>query len=211
MLGGFGNDTYVVDNQGDRVQESAGAGTDLVQSSVGYRLAANVENLTLVGTGWVGTGNGVANVLLGNAAGNALNGGLGADQLLGGGGPDQLIGGFGNDRLTGRLGADRIAGGPGGDVFVFVASSDSGPGAVHDVIQDFATGIDRCDLRAMDADSLQVGNQAFDFIGALAFSNAGQLRFQRGILSGELNGDRIADFEIALAGVAAIAETDILL
>jgi serralysin len=28
MLGGFGNDTFVVDNQGDRVQESAGAGTE---------------------------------------------------------------------------------------------------------------------------------------------------------------------------------------
>jgi serralysin len=211
MLGGFGNDTYVVDNQGDRVQESAGAGTDLVQSSVGCRLAANVENLTLVGTGRVGTGNGVANVLLGNAAANALDGGLGADQLFGGAGPDQLTGGFGNDRLAGRLGADRMAGGAGADLFVFVAGADSGLGAVRDAIQDFAPGIDRCDLRAMDADSLRVGNQAFDFIGARAFSDPGQLRFQRGILSGELNGDRIADFEIAFTGLAALAETDILL
>src|SRR5690606_27920251 len=48
--GGAGNDTYVVDNAGDVVVESAGQGTDLVQSTVSYTLGANVENLTLTGS-----------------------------------------------------------------------------------------------------------------------------------------------------------------
>jgi len=46
MIGGAGNDTYVVDNTGDVVTENASEGTDTVQSSVTYILGANVENLT---------------------------------------------------------------------------------------------------------------------------------------------------------------------
>ena len=34
MLGGTGNDTYVVDNAGDVVNETGGDGTDLVQASI---------------------------------------------------------------------------------------------------------------------------------------------------------------------------------
>src|SRR4030095_683456 len=50
MSGGQGGDTYVVDDAGDAITELASEGTDLVQSSVTYALAANVENLTLTGT-----------------------------------------------------------------------------------------------------------------------------------------------------------------
>ena len=61
MVGGAGNDTYVVDATGDVVTEAAGEGTDLVQSSVSFTLGANVENLTLTGTGNINaTGNSAA-------------------------------------------------------------------------------------------------------------------------------------------------------
>ena len=49
MVGGAGNDTYVVDATGDVVTEQAGEGTDTVQSGVSYTLGAEVENLTLTG------------------------------------------------------------------------------------------------------------------------------------------------------------------
>ncbi len=98
MAGGAGNDTYVVDNAGDTVTESINEGVDTVQSSVTFTLAADFENLTLVGSAAInGTGNAAANQLTGNAAANTLTGGAGDDRLDGGAGADALKGGTGND------------------------------------------------------------------------------------------------------------------
>lgn len=83
MSGGAGDDIYLVDNASDTVTEAAGAGVDTVQSSVTYTLAANVENLTVIGTGAInGTGNGSNNLLVGNSAANVLTGGAGNDTYV---------------------------------------------------------------------------------------------------------------------------------
>ena len=83
MQGGVGNDNYTIDNVGDSVVEAANEGTDLVSSSVSYTLAANIENLTLTGTGAInGTGNALDNVLTGNSAANVLTGGVGNDTYM---------------------------------------------------------------------------------------------------------------------------------
>jgi Ca2+-binding RTX toxin-like protein len=98
LTGGAGNDTYVVDNVGDTTVENAGEGTDLVQSSITWTLAANVENLTLTGSSTInGTGNELDNVITGNSGANQLTGGAGNDTLNGGTGADTLIGGTGDD------------------------------------------------------------------------------------------------------------------
>ncbi len=89
MMGGAGNDTYVVDNTADIVTENAAEGTDLVQSSVTYTLASNLENLTLTGTSAInGTGNSSNNTLTGNTGNNILDGAAGADTMIGGTGND---------------------------------------------------------------------------------------------------------------------------
>ena len=76
MRGGLGNDIYIVDNTGDRVEEAASAGIDTVQSSITHTIAANVENLILTGSRKInGTGNGLNNRITGNSANNVLNGG----------------------------------------------------------------------------------------------------------------------------------------
>jgi Ca2+-binding RTX toxin-like protein len=91
MNGGLGGDTYVVDNLGDVVNE-AGAGVDLVKSSVSYTLGANVENLLLTGSDPLnGTGNTLANVLTGNDGDNVLEGLAGNDRLVGGAGNDTYV------------------------------------------------------------------------------------------------------------------------
>ena len=92
MVGGTGNDIYIVDNAADVVNENASEGTDTVQSSVTYTLGSNVENLVLTGSGAInGTGNTLNNVADGNAAANTLSGGTGADTMLGGLGDDTYV------------------------------------------------------------------------------------------------------------------------
>ncbi len=89
MFGGTGNDIYIVDSSSDEVTEALNEGTDTVQSSVGFALGANLENLTLTGTlAGNGTGNNADNILLGNSGANVLDGGLGNDALTGGLGND---------------------------------------------------------------------------------------------------------------------------
>jgi Ca2+-binding RTX toxin-like protein len=96
LVGGTGNDTYIVDSTGDVVTEAANEGTDIVNASVTYTLAANLENLNLTGTGDInGTGNSGINVITGNSGNNTLNGGGGNDTLSGA--SDTLRGGAGND------------------------------------------------------------------------------------------------------------------
>ena len=101
MIGGLGNDTYVVDDIGDVLSEALDGGLDAVQSSVSYRLRANIENLTLTGGANIdGTGNELANVLLGNAGNNILDGGLGADTMTGGLGDDTYMLDVSTDKIT---------------------------------------------------------------------------------------------------------------
>lgn len=109
MIGGAGNDIYVVDNALDIVTENLNEGTDLVQASVTYTIAANIENLTLTGnTAINATGNGFDNVLTGNSAANTLTGGAGNDRLDGKGGADKMLGGAGNDTFVVDVATDVV-------------------------------------------------------------------------------------------------------
>ncbi|GCL40844.1 hypothetical protein NIES80_05340 [Dolichospermum planctonicum] len=100
LIGGTGDDIYIVDSTTDTITENANEGTDTIQSSVTYTIAAlaNVENLTLTGAAAInGIGNAGNNLITGNSANNSLDGGAGNDTLDGGVGTDILIGGLGND------------------------------------------------------------------------------------------------------------------
>jgi serralysin len=89
MNGGAGNDTYIVDNVGDVIIDSAGI--DTARASISYTLGLGPENLTLLGVAIDGTGNALANTLIGNDGNNTLDGGAGVDTLRGGRGDDRYI------------------------------------------------------------------------------------------------------------------------
>ncbi|MBY0381690.1 MAG: calcium-binding protein [Xanthobacteraceae bacterium] len=101
MTGGGGDDLYVIDDitgtaaQRDAVVELVGGGTDIVTGAVSLDLAnyANVENITLTGTGNnSATGNTGNNVITGNSGNNTLTGGTGNDTIDGGaGGTDTAV------------------------------------------------------------------------------------------------------------------------
>ncbi|WP_134497366.1 Ig-like domain-containing protein [Microvirga pakistanensis] len=244
LYGDAGNDTVSGGIGNDRLY--GGSGHDRLLGETGHdRLSGDTGNDTLDGgtsndSLWGGSGNdrligGSGNDgLYGDTGDDRLEGGTGHDRLdggtgndllygnaendtlLGGEGNDSLKGDGGNDWIVGGLGQDKLWGGAGADVFDFNAVQESRAGAQRDVIYDFQSGVDRIDLRGIDANVHLKGDQAFTWVGAnapflypketaallkLGFTGkAGQLRFEDGILSGDTNGDRKADFQIKIVG-----------
>lgn len=176
----------------------------------GFRLDFNGSAETdgrfvLIGSKW-------NDALYGGAMNDRLNGGLGSDTLIGGAGIDTLQGGANAyaDTLTGGLGHDNLYGGDGkhvgdtGDDRFVLQQIDDSTVADADWIRDWNAG-DRIVVSAIDANTGLAGDQAFAFIGASAFSAAGQLQTRttafNTIVRGDIDGDGAADFTVKLAGV----------
>ena len=155
-------------------------------------------------------------LLDGGSGDDTINGGKGRDFIFGGRGDDHIRGEGGHDVLDGGAGTDSIAldDDSQSDRVVFSRASDSLPGAAHDTVWFFETGVDRIDLRPIDADSSTRSDDAFTWIGGAAFGGvAGELRFEPGpnVLQGDVDGDGTADFEVYFNGSDYPQVTDILL
>lgn len=146
-------------------------------------------------------------------------GGNDADLILGEQGNDLLMGEQGTDTLRGGVGADVLFGGTEADTFQFTSHLESTVAAAgRDSIRDFSTAEgDRIDLSLIDAKTHTAGNDAFTFIGDAAFVAGvdGQLRavtYGSGwLVTGDLNGDRIADFGIYVVSPTALTAGDFIL
>lgn len=160
------------------------------------------------------TGTALNDSFLGTSAAETFKGLDGSDVISASGGNDWLEGGAGNDKMSGGLGDDVLIGGAGkdtltgnggADTFYFFAASDSVVG-FSDIVTDFnqAAG-DRLDVSYIDADSTQVGDQAFHL--ATAFSGqAGEMvrTYDTGAnlttLAFDIDGNGQADMAITLMG-----------
>ena len=212
LNGGFGDDTVAGGANADKVRGQngddvieGGAGHDTLAGGVGddliYAMEAGDEDDSPDGDTLNGAnGN---DTLYGSAGGDKLFGLGHKDRLFGGSGSDSLEGGDGKDDLVGGGGSDGLYGGADRDVFRYLALDD-GPANNGDGIFDL-TAEDVIDLAAIDAKADKAGNQAFDLVAAFT-GKSGQLvlEFSDGenltYVFGDVDGDELADFSIALAG-----------
>jgi Ca2+-binding RTX toxin-like protein len=226
LIGGDNSDYYEVDNLGDQIIDDGTFGFDRIVGKISINLNNynNIEEVELKhGAGNLNaTGDALNNVVSGNDGNNSLDGGAGNDLVYGG---------YGNDTIIGGSGTDILHGGGGNDTFKFNSISDSVIGSNRDVIFNFKDfGINKINLFNIDANTTLANDQAFNFIGSGAFTGvAGQLHylantvsevynngfftdtFTGGTLSGDVDGDAFADFEIVLIGVTSLSATDFIL
>jgi serralysin len=213
---GGGNDTYDFSNYGVNlnIDLRPGAWTKTATnqlaklSSDGSKVAAgNIANALL----FAGDTRSLIENAVGGSGIDVVTGNETANVLKGGAGMDKLSGLAGNDTLDGGLGADTLVGGAGADVFDFNSIKET-PAGARDTIQDFVRGVDRIDLRTIDASTAVAGDQAFSFIATQSFTGqSAQLSFTNHVLSGDVNGDKAADFQIYVSGVSALSTTDFYL
>lgn len=111
MLGGNGDDVFVVTVRGSSTIETAGGGYDEVRTTFNlYQLQANIEALIFTDDARHQAG-------VGNALDNVLRGGQGSDDLFGRAGNDTLYGGAGA--------ANTLLGQEGDDLYIVEAVGDS--------------------------------------------------------------------------------------
>lgn len=219
MFGDAGDDRLEASLGSDRI--NGGAGSDRVEY---YAAEAGVTVNLQAGIARESAGNFVDHLAsIENAAGSSfadvLRGSNAANRLNGDAGDDALFGRGGNDRLSGGSGDDRLEGGAGADLFVVgEADGDAGTDIGSDLIADFDRSEgDLIDLSAIDADrGTFYEDDAFVFVGEAAFSGvAGELRVTAHAggweVTGDWDGDAVADFSILVASTAPLLAADFVL
>ena len=236
---GGGNDLFIAGAAlSDNFFFDGGEGSDTLSVAGDYlggyqfqdNTIVNVEKLALAGgnsyfftsaDGNVGSGQVLTVDLSALGSGDlvAFDGGAETDGnfvFLGGAGSDQFRGGQNDDAFTGGRGEDVFNGDGGADRFIYRGIKDTTVAA-----PDFIAGFshiegDAIDLSAIDANGNAAGDGKFHFIGTAAFSHtAGELRFEKTggntFITGDVNGDAVADFQIELGGKIGLHAADFIL
>jgi Ca2+-binding RTX toxin-like protein len=171
MLGGLGNDVYVVFVRGTSTIENFSEGVDEVRTTFAiYGLQANIENLTFIDNATHGAG-------VGNTLNNVITGGVGTDDLFGREGNDTLLGGSGN--------ANTLLGQEGDDLYIVQAVGDS-------VVEFFAQGTDTVQI-ALPVFTLPPNVENLSYTGIGTFTGIGNS--DANVLIGGSNGDFLSGLD----------------
>lgn len=210
--GGTGDDRFKGDDNdnifhGGRGQDTfdGGKGDDIVS----FRDSGRAVDVTLRGSTEVTVKTGFFPTSDDSVTFRNFEGVIGSSQA------DTIKGDAGANVLIGGAGADTLTGGAGKDVFGFTGFDQSTTDA-PDRIMDFsgAKG-DRLDFSDLRADPFANAPLELNYIGAGRFSGeAGEIRFEKGKMSSlliDLDGDKIADFQVDFANGAKISEGDLIL
>jgi len=208
-------ETIVLKNSG--MIESAGAayGSTGGDGHTGRDLITNTGRM--IGDVTMADGDDKYDGRKGRIEGDVFGGGD-ADILMGGKEANRFFGDAGMDKLVGGIGADTLTGGADADQFIYKSTKESSvKPSGQDVIIDFTQGqSDRINLKAIDADARDGGNQKFEFVGDSAFhGHAGELRFKIVLddtfIYVDTNGDKKADFSIRLDTAVGLTADDFIL
>ena len=131
-------------------------------------------------------------------------------------GQDEIVGGASREKFDGGAGKDDLTGG-GADTFIFAAASDTKAAfSKCDIIEDFShKQHDKIDLGQIDAKPKTGSVDPFTFIDTQDFhGKAGELHYvfkgANTFLSGDIDGDKVADFTIGFHGHVALSGDDFL-
>jgi Ca2+-binding RTX toxin-like protein len=164
LTGGIGNDTYVIDDEFDVIDDQ-GLESDqdkvIIRGNItAYTLPQGIEGATLDGTVAKNLiGNAGNNELIGNANNNLLDGGEGSDYLYSASGDDSVFGGGGDDQIVGGdgKGDDAYDGGEGEDTVIY-KSSERNPIEVN-LRSGFAKGAEIGSDTLKDIEHIVAGQQ----------------------------------------------------
>jgi Ca2+-binding RTX toxin-like protein len=141
-------------------------------------------------------------LIIGKSSAQVLRGRHGNDVLIGRGREELISGGPGDDLLEGRDGNERLRGDAGADFFRFT-QADMEAGEVDRILDFSPEQGDRLGINAVLGLSNSLSGEGWSYIGSDSFDgSAGQLRFDNGLLQGDLNGDSRADLQIRLDGIS---------
>jgi Ca2+-binding RTX toxin-like protein len=216
LVGGMGNDTYYGETSASPGNDSDTISFSGAKGSVFFSLSNTAAPQVTKGAGTdrIYDNSSIEN-LEGGLKGDTLTGSLIANVIQGGEGDDSIFGLDGADALYGNAGLDKIDCGADSapDRVGYIIPSDSPVGTMRDQLTNFNVENDLIDMSLIDANINTAEDQAFSFSNNVAAPNSVWFTVVGSdiVVSGDVNGDAGADFEVLIKGVGTLTGSQLLL